>query len=51
VRNRLVLDAYRGARFNKFAVTPDGQRFPMIVPAEEAVAPVVVILNSAGGAN
>jgi Tol biopolymer transport system component len=48
VRNRLVFDAYRGVRFNRYAVTPDGQRFLMIVPAEEAIAPVVVILNWPG---
>ena len=48
VRDRLVFDAYRGARNNRYAVTPDGQRFLMIVPAEEAIAPVVVILNWAG---
>ena len=50
VPNRIVFDAYRGVRNSRYAVTPDGQRFLMIVPAEEAVAPVVVILNWAGGA-
>ena len=49
VRNRVVFDAYRGVRNSRYAVTPDGQRFLMIVPAEEAVAPMVVILNWAGG--
>jgi Tol biopolymer transport system component len=49
VRNGLVFDAYRGVRFSRYAVTPDGQRFLMIVPAEEAIAPVVVILDWAGG--
>ena len=48
--NRIVFDAYRGVRNSRYAVTPDGQRFLMIVPAEEAVTPVVVILNRAGGA-
>ena len=48
VRNRGVFDAYRGLRNNRYAVTPDGQRFLMIVPADQAVAPVVVFLNWAG---
>ena len=48
VPNRIVFDAYRGVRNSRYAVTPDGQRFLMIVPAEEAVTPVVVILNWAG---
>ena len=48
VRNRIVFDAYRGVRNGRYSVTPDGQRFLMIVPAEEAVAPVVVFLNWAG---
>ena len=52
VRNRLVFDAYRGLRSSRYAVTPDGQRFLMIVPAEEAVAPVVVVFNwAADGGN
>jgi hypothetical protein len=48
VRDRVVFDAYRGIRNSRCAVTPDGQRFLVIVPAEEAVAPVDVILNWAG---
>ena len=27
-----MFDAYRGVRFIRYAVTPDGQRFLMIVP-------------------
>jgi hypothetical protein len=48
VRNRIVFDAYRGVRSGRYSVTADGQRFLMVVPAEEAVAPVVIFLNWAG---
>jgi hypothetical protein len=45
IRGQIVVRAYTGADKPQYAVTPDGQRFLLVVPAEETPAPITVILN------
>jgi hypothetical protein len=45
IPGRILVRAYTGAGKPDYAVTPDGQRFLLVVLAEEMPAPITVILN------
>ena len=45
VSARIVSRGYVGADKPQYAVTPDGQRFLIVVPGDEAPSPVTLILN------
>jgi hypothetical protein len=45
VRGQIQVTPYTTAGRGSYAVTPDGQRFLVVVPLGEAATPITVILN------
>ena len=45
ISGRIEIGAYTGAEKPHYAVTADGQRFLLVVPADETPRPITVILN------
>jgi Tol biopolymer transport system component len=45
IPGRVQVNSYSGSNKPPYDVTPDGQRFLMVVPTEEAPPPITVILN------
>ena len=45
ISERIVVGGYLGAEKPRYDLTPNGQRFLMLVPSEEALHPFTVIFN------